>query len=393
LGAILVVLATPLTGEAAPSPQEHASQGVVAAAFADQIASEVEAAIGAKEMPGCVVLIGLRGRVIHRHAYGQRQVEPTTEPMTTDTVFDLASLTKPIATATSVMILAERGKLRLDEPVAKYLPEFAAAGKEDIRVEHLLLHTGGLIADNPIADFDDGRDEAIERLMALKPTARPGEKFVYSDVGFMVLGLLVERVSGQTLDEFARQNIFRPLGMNETTFRPGEALQARAAPTEKRGGDWLKGEVHDPRAARLGGVAGHAGLFATADDLARFAQMVLDRGRSESGTIFSEDTWRTMTRPRIVPRGQRAFGWDVATGYSTNRGKKLSEAAFGHGGFTGTSLWIDPTKQLYVIFLSNRLHPDGKGSVNPLAGRIAEIVVESMGDQGAARSPPSSMAR
>jgi CubicO group peptidase (beta-lactamase class C family) len=196
---------------------------------------------------------------------------------------------------------------------------------------------------------------------------------------YVVLGMLVEKISGQPLDQFARENIFEPLNMRETTFNPKERLRKRAAPTEKRDGQWLVGEVHDPRAAKLGGVAGHAGVFSTADDLAKYAQTMLDHGRRGNARLMNEETWKLMTQARAVPRdGRRGLGWDIRTGYSINRGKKLSDAAFGHGGFTGTSLWIDPEKQLFVVFLSNRLHPDGKGSVNPLAGRIADVVVESL---------------
>jgi CubicO group peptidase (beta-lactamase class C family) len=274
------------------------SKAADAESLAKRVADEVDAAIAAKKLPGCVVLVSSRGRVIHREAYGYRRLEPMREKMTADTVFDLASLTKPIATATSVMILVERGKLRLDEPVARHLPQFAVNGKDAILVEHLLLHTAGLIADNPLADYDDGREQAIERIMALKPVAPSGERFIYSDVCFMVLGLLVERTSGQSLDSFARDNIFAPLGMNETSFLPDERLRARAAPANKRGDQWLVGEVHDPRSARLGGVAGHAGVFSTADDLAKYARAMLNKGRDGDRKLLSEDTWRLMTGPR-----------------------------------------------------------------------------------------------
>ena len=184
--------------------------------------------------------------------------------MTTDTVFDMASLTKPIATATSVMILVERGKLRLDDPVAKYLPDFAQQGKDKITIEQLLTHQGGLLPDNAVKDYLDGPEKAWRRIDALKLQYTPGTKFVYTDVGFLVLGELVHRVSGQPVDEFARDNIFRPLGMSETGYLPAEELRQRAAPTEQRDRKWIQGEVHDPRAFHLGGVAGHAGLFSTA---------------------------------------------------------------------------------------------------------------------------------
>jgi CubicO group peptidase (beta-lactamase class C family) len=341
----------------------------------DQVVADT---LAARKMPGCVVLIARRGKVVFLKAYGRRSLEPVESPMATDTVFDLASLTKPIATATSVMLLAEQGKLGLDEPVAKYLPEFAPNGKEAITVRQLLTHQGGLIADNDLADYADGPDKAIERTLATKPRAAPGETFVYSDVGFIVLGELVRRVAGEDLDRFTAAHIFQPLGLAETGYLPGEELRRRAAPTEKRDGHWMQGEVHDPRAFALGGVAGHAGLFSTAEELAVYAQMLLREGEFAGVRILKPETVADMTRAHQVRGGWRALGWDMRTGYSSNRGSGVSDRAFGHGGFTGTSLWIDPPLDLTVIFLSNRVHPDGKGLVNPLAGRIGTIAAEAI---------------
>lgn len=341
----------------------------------DELVAE---AITAKKMPGCVVLVARHGKVAFCKAYGDRQVEPEQVKMTEDTLFDMASITKPIATATSVMLLVEQGKLRLGDPVAKHIPEFAANGKEKITIEQLLTHQGGLIADNSIKDYEEGPDKAWERLFALKPASEPGTKFVYSDVSFLVLGKLVERVSGQTLAEFSTSNMFKPLGMTETGYLPGEELRRRAAPTQEREGRWMQGEVHDPRAYKLGGVAGHAGLFSTAEDLAVYAQMMLGQGEYAGVRIMKQDTWSEMTKARAVSSGQRGLGWDMQTGYSTNKGKSLSSKAFGHGGFTGTVLWIDPELDLFFIFLSNRVHPSGKGLVNPLAGQIGTIVGEAV---------------
>ena len=340
----------------------------------DQIESIVRRGIADGEMPGAVVVVADRHRVLYQQAFGDRQVEPTVEPMTIDTVFDLASLTKPIATATSVMRLVQEGKLDVNQSVAHYLPEFAAQGKESITVGDLLLHVGGLIPDNALSDYEDGPEAAWERICDLKPIAARGEKFAYSDVGFIVLGKLVERVSGTALDRFAADAIFRPLGMLETMFNPDDDLRARAAPTEQRDGQWIKGEVHDPRAHLLGGVAGHAGLFSTAGDLVRYGQAMLAADDHDSATVLDRPTLLLMTKPRNVPRGTRTYGWDHRSPYSSNRGDRLSEAAFGHGGFTGTVMWIDPEKERVFIFLSNRLHPDGKGSINNLAGEIATVV-------------------
>jgi CubicO group peptidase (beta-lactamase class C family) len=320
------------------------------------------------------LVIADRERVLYEQALGDRQIEPTRQPMTIDTVFDIASLTKPVATATSVMRLVGEGKLDVDQTVGTYLPEFAANGKDKITVSDLLLHVGGLIPDNSLHDYQDGPEQAWKLICDLKPVSARGEKFAYTDVGFIVLGKLVEQVSGQTLDQFAVDQIFRPLGMNETIFNPGDDLKRRAAPTELRDDQWIKGEVHDPRAHLLGGVAGHAGLFSTAGDLVRYGQMMLGRGTAQTVSVLDDKVFSAMTKPRVVPRGTRTFGWDHRSPYSSNRGERFSGAAFGHGGFTGTVMWIDPELDRVFIFLSNRLHPDGTGSVNKLAGKIATIV-------------------
>lgn len=337
-----------------------------------QIDAIVARGLEQKQMPGCVVLVGRSGKVAWLKAYGEKQEGV---PMTADTVFDLASLTKPIATATAVMKLVEEGKLDVSAPVARYLPEFAANGKENITLAHLLTHQGGLIADNALRDYQDGADKAWERIFALKPLAAPEERFIYSDVGFEVLGKIVERTSGQDLNQFTRQAIFEPLGMDATTYLPGEALRQRAAPTQRRNDAWMQGEVHDPRAYLLGGIAGHAGLFSTAEDLAVYAQMLLGKGEYGGVRVLKDETVAMMIEPRrVAGGGRRSYGWDVRTGYSSNRGQGLSDRAFGHGGFTGTVLWIDPQLDLFYVFLSNRVHPDGKGSVNRLAGEIGTVV-------------------
>ncbi len=379
-GGLLLALCGTLAGapaEAPPVPQAEPAAvgldpGIVAA-----IDAAVAEALQQRKLPGCVVAIGRHGKLAVLKAYGQRRLEPSPEPMTVDTVFDLASLTKPVATATSVLLLVEQGKVRLEEAVARYLPEFGCKGKESITVRELLIHQGGLVADNPLADYLQGPDEAWQRIFALSPVALPGTRFIYSDVGYMVLGKLVERVSAQNLDEFARQHIFAPLGMEETGFRPGEGLRRRAAPADRRQNRWIQGEVHDPRAYQLGGVAGHAGLFSTATDLARYAQMMLGKGQYAGRRVLAPETLERMTQPYPVSAGLRGLGWDIRTGYSTNRGLAMSPRAFGHGGFTGTAMWIDPELDLFVIFLSNRLHPAGKGEANRLAGRMGDLAARA----------------
>lgn len=345
----------------------------------------VEEGLRNDRMPGCVVLIGHKGCIPWLMSYGSRQVKPDVVTMTTDTVFDLASLTKPIATATSVMLLIEDGLVELDAPAARYVPEFGVNGKEKITVRQLLTHQSGLLPDNSIKDYADGRDEAIRRIHELDLRAEPGSQFIYSDVGFIVLGEIVERVSGKTLDAFSRERVFKPLGMTKTGFNPSSELGKHAAPTEERNGDWMRGEVHDPRAFRLGGVAGHAGLFSTAEDLARFAQMLLNDGVLGETRILKPETCALMRSSQQVSSGVRTLGWDRQTGYSSNRGDLFSTSAFGHGGFTGTALWIDPEQEMFVIFLSNRVHPDGKGSVNSLAGRIGTISAAAITESPLAR--------
>ncbi|MCO6455113.1 MAG: serine hydrolase [Pirellulaceae bacterium] len=345
----------------------------------DEIDRVVEQGIARGNLPGCVVLVGRQGKIVFWRAYGHRQLQPSPLPMTPDTLFDLASLTKPIATATSVMRLIQSGQLTLDDRVATHLPDFGQAGKDKITVRQLLTHQSGLLADNSLADYAQGRDAAWQRINALGLRAEPGTEFIYSDVGYIVLGELIARLSGQDLHEFSRQAIFQPLGMSDTGFLPDSERASRAATTEQRDGRWMRGQVHDPRAHRLGGVAGHAGLFSTAADLARYAQMLLDGGRYAGVRVLDEATVELMRRPVPVPGGLRGLGWDIQTGYSSNRGDLFSAQAFGHGGFTGTSLWIDPQLKMFVVFLSNRVHPDGKGLVNPLAGRIGTIAAAAVG--------------
>lgn len=357
----------------------------------------VEESLSRGELPGAVVLVGIRDRVVYRKAFGNRAVLPAREPMTPDTVFDVASLTKPVATATSVMILLERGLVALRDPVVKYVPEFAPEGgdREKVTVEQLLTHRAGLPPDDPIELYTGTRAEIFARKYREPLEAPPGTRFRYSDVGYEVLGELVERVSGEPLDRFAGENIFGPLGMRESHFRPvatarflGERMDladpsrpplSRVAPTERREERWMRGEVHDPRAYAVGGVAGHAGLFSTADDLSRYCRMILAGGKLGRARILSPLGVDAMTRPRFYGDDDlRALGWDVATGWSRNRGDLFPPGSFGHTGFTGTSLWMDPSSGTWVVFLSNSVHPDGKGNVIRLRGIVATIVAASL---------------
>jgi uncharacterized protein YbbC (DUF1343 family)/CubicO group peptidase (beta-lactamase class C family) len=340
----------------------------------------VQQGIDEGKMPGCVVCLGRDGKIAFLKAYGNKQVEPEQVAMTTDTVFDMASITKPVATATSVMLLVERGKLKLSDKVESLIPGFGVKGKEAITVKELLTHQSGLLPDNALSDYNDGREAALKRICELDLQNPVGSKFVYSDVNFILLGEIVERVSGKPLNEFVRDEIFQPLGMSESGYLPSPPLCERAAPTEQRDGEWIRGQVHDPRSWKLGGVAGHAGLFSTAEDLAVYAQMMLNGGTYGEKRVLAPRTIAVMTRGYPVSSGLRGLGWDKQTGYSSNKGELLSDSAFGHGGFTGTVLWIDPELDLFFIFLSNRVHPNGKGLVNPLAGDIANVAAASLTD-------------
>lgn len=338
----------------------------------------VEEAITAGKTPGAVVLVGRRGRVVYRRAFGQRSLEPKREAMTADTVFDLASLTKPVATAPCVMILVERGQLRLSDTLGGYFPDWTDAAARAVTVQQLLTHTSGYAAGlDRTADWR-GRAGALAQL-AVEPLRRPaGSHFEYSDINYIALGLLVERISGQSLAEFAHQNVFAPLKMDHTRFLPDQAV----APTERRGGSILRGSVHDHVAAKMEGIAGHAGLFAPADDLARYCQMLLNGGRLDGARLLSRSSVARMLRPVVVSEsGQtRALGFDMDTSYSSNRGELFPRGSFGHTGFTGTSFWMDPSSQTFVVILTNRVHPDGHGDVVALRARVATIVASALTD-------------
>jgi uncharacterized protein YbbC (DUF1343 family)/CubicO group peptidase (beta-lactamase class C family) len=336
----------------------------------------VENAIKSNQIPGAVLLVSHDGQVVYRKAFGYRSLEPRREPMTVDTIFDLASLTKVVATTTAVMQLIEKGALRANDPVAKYIPEFAQNGKEDVTIRELLTHDSGLPKGLDLSRPWEGRDTAFRMAFAEELTDPPGSRFVYSDVNFVVLGALVERVSGKRLDEYCEKNIFQPLGMTHTRFLPPAAWLPKIAPTQYDEHDkMLRGTVHDPTARRMGGVAGHAGLFSTADDLAKFAQFLFVGGKVLSPLMIEK-----MTTPEQPPTADvlHGFGWDIDSSFSSNRGELLPVGSFGHTGFTGTSLWIDPTTRTYIILLTNAVHPRGKGSALALRSEIATAVAAAL---------------
>ena len=336
----------------------------------------IEKAVAEGNIPGAVLLVGHNGKVIHRKAFGSRSLEPSREPMTTDTVFDLASLTKCIATATSVMKLVEDGRIRLGDSVATYLPDFAQNGKKDITIRDLMTHYSGLPPDLDLKTSWSGREAAYQMAMREKPINPPGSQFVYSDINFETLGFLVEKITGQPLNEYASAKIFGPLGMKDTRFLPPKEWVSRIAPTEfDEQGRMLRGTVHDPTARRMGGVAGHAGLFSTADDLALFAEDFLSGFK-----VLSRSAIDKMTSPQQPPNGTvlRGLGWDIYSPFSVNRGELLPMGSFGHTGFTGTSIWIDPVTDSYIILLTNAVHPRGGKTTVSLRCKVATAVVQAL---------------
>ena len=350
----------------------------------------VQDAIAAKAAPGAVVLVGRGDQTIYEKAYGSRATVPSQEPMTLDTVFDVASLTKVVATTTAVMTLIEQGRVRLNDPVATFVPGFDRYGKSGITVRHLLTHVSGLRPDVDLHPWT-GYDAAIALAVDEVPTAAPGDHFVYSDINFFLLGDIVSRVTGQSLDAYLRRAVFEPLGMRDTGFLPAKTLLPRIAPTERCAEQdaWpckrpdappLRGVVHDPTARRMGGIAGHAGLFSTARDLKRFARMLINGGELEGVRVMSAATVARMITPVQLPAGAgtRGLGWDIDTSFSSNRGDLFPIGSYGHTGFTGTSIWIDPASKSYVIFLSSRLHPDGVGDVGVLRSRIATVAAAAL---------------
>ena len=366
----LPVLLPLLTG---PAPAWEAS---------DHLDVLLEEAIEDGTTPGAVLVVGRRGEILHRKAYGYRSLEPERETMTVDTIFDCASLTKVVATAPAVMQLMERGRLRLNDRLTKHLPEFAE-GESDIRIVDLLTHFSGLRPDVDLEPAWSGYETGIAMAYRETPTAPMGTRFIYSDINYLLLGELVRKLSGQRLDRYAVEHLFQPLGMSETRFRPPKSLHPRIAPTERlASGEILRGVVHDPTARYMGGVAGHAGVFSTADDLSRFAQMMLNGGLLDEARVLSPLSVVKMTTPQSPPDhpALRGLGWDLDSPYASPRGDLLPLGSYGHTGFTGASMWLDPVTQIYVVLMTNRVHPIAAASVVDLRAKVATIVAAALGD-------------
>ncbi|EGM75967.1 penicillin-binding protein, beta-lactamase class C [Rheinheimera sp. A13L] len=374
------------------------SSAVLATEPYDRIAPLVEKAIADKQLPGAVVLVGRGEQILYRKAFGFKTYSPAASVITPDTVFDLASLTKPVVTTTLIMQLVEQGELRLTDPVGKYLQQLNDADVKKITILQLLTHSSGLADGFNRREFWQGKAGLDAALAKLQLKTKPDQQFVYSDLGFILLGLVVEKITKQPLDFVAQQRIFQPLKMKDSRYLPLErpsqdtAYLQRVAPTENLQGDadyqkllpnyaqpYLHAVVHDPTALRLGGVAGHAGVFGTADDLALFAQMLLNGGELKGQKVLSPLAVQRLLMPVVIEHQSRALGWDMQTAYSAPKGDLLPPGSFGHTGFTGTSIWIDPASRTYIILLSNRVHPNRDTSITELRAKLANIVASAVG--------------
>ncbi|MGA8230073.1 MAG: exo-beta-N-acetylmuramidase NamZ domain-containing protein [Candidatus Acidiferrales bacterium] len=409
LAIFLAVLSATVLFAQAPRPARATGEAniSVSAQKLAELDDVVHRSIDNGEIPGAVLVVGQRGRVIYRKAFGDRAILPAREPMTPETIFDLASLTKVIATAPAIVKLVEDGKLRINDPVVRYLPEFASHGKDQITLRMLLTHTAGLAPDPPISAAQAGAAALWKEICDESLLAPPGMRFEYSDTGYIVLGKLVERVAGEPLDRYADGMFYGPLRMTHTRFLPPKDWIPQIAPTEEIDlppgeqpgsgkGHVLRGEVHDPTARAMGGVAGNAGLFSSADDLARFCQMMLDDGAIAGGPsqaavrrIFSAETVERMIlkeNPPWVP-SLRGYGWDIDSTFSSPRGELFPIGSYGHTGFTGTSVWIDPESRTFVVLLTNSVHPYRRPAISSLRSKVATVVAASVGVSPNASAP------
>ena len=353
----------------------------------DQIDCVVREEIKKDNFPGAVILVGQADEILYCKAFGFEVIEPNRESMSEDSIFDLASLTKPIATATSILILVDKKKIRLTNYASKYLPAFGRQGKHEVQIRHLLDHTSGLPAYTSADELREKfqspcPDRVMERIYELKLLSEPGKKFRYSCLGYIVLAKIVEAVSGKSIDDFSRENIFERLGMDHTVFNPPDSWDRDIAATQileepSRGAascGLLRGEVHDPLARLMGGVSGNAGLFSTVGDLSVYCRMHLNSGELDGVRILSPEKAALLT---CEQSHGRAYGFDVNSGYSWVKGSHASKKAFCHTGYTGTSVVCDPEGRVYVIILTNRAHPRDAGTCRPVRTKIADIVFQT----------------
>jgi CubicO group peptidase (beta-lactamase class C family) len=363
----------------------------------DQIEPVIQEEIEKGNFPGAVVLVGREDEILYWKAFGYQVVEPHAEPMSKDTVFDLASLTKPVATATTIMILRDRKAIDLDDYAGKYLPAFACSGKQEVRIRHLLAHTSGLPAytnaDALKEQFGSPCPEKlIEKICLLEAVSKPGEEFRYSCLGYITLAQIVEVASGESIDDFSRENIFAPLGMKHTAFNPPDSWRDDIAGTEMWHGlparedtakmavpqtdeRLLRGTVHDPLARLMAGASGNAGLFSNARDLSIYCRMLLNGGVWKGRRILSPEGVTLLTSEQVFGR---AYGFDVNSSYASVKGSYAPKEAFCHTGYTGTSIVCDPASKTFVIILTNRIHPKDDGTTKPVRSKVADIVFSSL---------------
>jgi serine-type D-Ala-D-Ala carboxypeptidase len=376
---------------AAPSAATvKAGMNLKALAYID---SAVVRAINQEDIPGAVLLVGRRNEVVYRKAFGYSQLVPEKKPMQADMMFDMASVTKPVATATSVMILCERGQLRLTDKVSEYIPSFCrfkmadSSWAEEARIWHLLTHTSGLPsythADTAAVKLGRPctRAALVEYIAHLPKANAPGDIYRYSCLGFITLAFIIEKVSGLNVHEFSQQALFKPLSMLHTTYVPDSEQLPLCVPTEVVGEKPWIGMVHDPLARLQGGISGNAGLFSTVDDLSRYCRMMLNGGVWNGVRILSPVTVKRMIHiPPTKAEAKRGYGWVVKDGQSWVGGDLLPDLSYGHTGYTGTSIWIDPETQTFIIILTNRVHPKDDGEVDTLRSSIANIVAGAIID-------------
>lgn len=387
--AFIIVTAAEGRGQGLPSAKP-ADVGMSAERLAllDTLMSE---ALERKDFPGAVLLVARKGRTVWRKAYGLSQWIPENRPMSADMMFDMASVTKPVATATSIMLLVERGRLRLLDKVKDYVPDFApyilegGLPGDDARLWHLLTHTSGL---PPYTDPKEVErlygnpcptETLVKHIAGLRKESPPGAKFTYSCLNYITLASILKSVTGKNLAEFSDENIFKPLGMKRTCFVPPPSLLDLCVPTQVYDGKPLRGVVHDPLARLQGGISGNAGLFSTADDLAVFAQMMLGGGAFGNVRVLSPLAVERMTEvfPKAGGTG-RGLGWDLDSAYASVRGDLFGPNSYGHSGYTGTSIWIDPETRTTVVFLTNRVHPDDKGDIISMRSKVANVVAAAL---------------
>lgn len=384
-------------GLAHPLPKTKPEKVGMSSARLKRVEAIIREAIQNKDFPGAVLLVGRKGKIVFHRSFGESQWVPEVRQMSSSMIFDLASITKPVATATSIMLLVEQGKIRLWDKVKEYIPEFkpyasnvdrtteGESEPEDACLWHLLTHTSGL---PPYTDAEEvaqklgehvSTESLVDHIAQLEKSDPPGQAFHYSCLGFISLAFIIEKVTGQTVADFAAENIFLPLKMRHTFFAPSPEFRNLCVPTEVVDGKPLVGIVHDPLARLQGGISGNAGLFSTAEDLAIFAQMVLNKGEFKGKRILSPLAVERMTSvyPEVAFAG-RGLGWDLDSSYSTNGGDLFGPDSFGHTGYTGTSIWIDPETETFVIFLTNRVHPNDEGAVASMRSRVANIVASSI---------------